>query len=639
MARPRLPDVLRISDEFRQALEYREAQAFQAMSEAYAQIERHLLSDFELLLRDVAEKGISPSRAVSTQRYKDLMRQLFEEQDRYAQFCTQIISNEQMAALRLGTQEAELLTGGALDPRLAELMTSWNRLPIEAIEAMVGFAADGSPLMPAMAARFGSAAPQVKQTLLQGVGLGWHPTKTARQLRGVLENDLLGNALTWARTEQIRASREASRRSYEANSHIVRGFRRHATLDDRTCAACLMLDGQFYPMVDGHIEPLADHPNGRCRMCPETISYEEILGLPRPPVDESHPWGGDVPTGQEWLQQKSPAEMRAWMESHVGKSSYDAWKAGKFQLGDIPKLNKNSAWGDSWTVKPLKDLLKGKKVSVTAEAVATPKVAVGADIRQRIIKMGDDTRQETERINAEIAELGQQGRELRDARRAAQQAGNYDLAESYRLQLEEIRRRDFELYDRRNKLAEETNAKARDALKVDNPAKTTLSRGRMKKERAERLERGHQFVNDIVGTGTVDGEVVEVETTREGRPYYSHTIYLNAASGEEDIAHEMGHWLEARDPEIRRKAVEFYERRTAGEEATWLGRGFAKDEIAKRDKFMDPYMGKVYTDDDGRIYSTEITSMGIGMLYTDPIRVATEDPDFFDFLIRTLRGL
>jgi hypothetical protein len=64
-----------------------------------------------------------------------------------------------------------------------------------------------------------------------------------------------------------------------------------------------------------------------------------------------------------------------------------------------------------------------------------------------------------------------------------------------------------------------------------------------------------------------------------------------------------------------------------GEALEWMGRGYNKSEKTRRDKFLDPYMGKDY----GRT-ATEILSMGLEMFYADPVQLAENDPDYFDFI-------
>ena len=60
--------------------------------------------------------------------------------------------------------------------------------------------------------------------------------------------------------------------------------------------------------------------------------------------------------------------------------------------------------------------------------------------------------------------------------------------------------------------------------------------------------------------------------------------------------------------------------------------------MTRPDKFLDPYMGKDYSNRAGLISGTEILTKGFEMLYNNPEELAEGDPDMFDFLWRILRG-
>ena len=96
--------------------------------------------------------------------------------------------------------------------------------------------------------------------------------------------------------------------------------------------------------------------------------------------------------------------------------------------------------------------------------------------------------------------------------------------------------------------------------------------------------------------------------------------------------HELGHRLEVTNPLVRRLEQEFYERRTANEKLETLRRitgnsAYSTKEKARKDKFLDPYMGKDY---DGSAY--ELVSVGLEMLYTKPHELI-KDPDYAKFIL------
>jgi hypothetical protein len=102
------------------------------------------------------------------------------------------------------------------------------------------------------------------------------------------------------------------------------------------------------------------------------------------------------------------------------------------------------------------------------------------------------------------------------------------------------------------------------------------------------------------------------------------------------VIHEFGHKLESSVPEIHKEALSFLERRTAGEEAKSLieltgVKEFGADEIAKKDNFMDPYIGKLYNHE-----ATEVVSMGMQYMYERPVEFAIKDPDHFNFILKVM---
>ena len=64
------------------------------------------------------------------------------------------------------------------------------------------------------------------------------------------------------------------------------------------------------------------------------------------------------------------------------------------------------------------------------------------------------------------------------------------------------------------------------------------------------------------------------------------------------------------------------------------GAGYTADKVVKKDKFIDPYMGKIYNDG-----ATELLSMGLEMLYRNPTKLAREDPELFNLILKIINGL
>ena len=139
----------------------------------------------------------------------------------------------------------------------------------------------------------------------------------------------------------------------------------------------------------------------------------------------------------------------------------------------------------------------------------------------------------------------------------------------------------------------------------------------------------------MVGKGTgLDYRPTTIYKTPEGRSYAkSNRVYLSSSAKAKSTMHELGHVLEHSDPNVREKALAFYDKRTAGEKSEWLGDDYDKGEFTKRDRFLNPYMGKDYAH-----HATEIVSMGMEYYWDDPAKLAREDPEYFDFIFDLLRG-
>ena len=189
----------------------------------------------------------------------------------------------------------------------------------------------------------------------------------------------------------------------------------------------------------------------------------------------------------------------------------------------------------------------------------------------------------------------------------------------------------IELQVARRKLA------ARELLAVDQPAqfKYKLFGDYWDSETWLTTERALDELRGLVDQDIVGDLVVKASGQLKGRSNAEvgrGVMNITVGSREKVIAHEFGHLLE-KNPTIREQAQAFLEQRTQGEQAEWLGDHYHEREITKRDRFIHPYMGKIYSDG-----YTEIVSMGLEFLYTQPYQFATNDPEYFDFIVKLVRG-
>jgi hypothetical protein len=187
----------------------------------------------------------------------------------------------------------------------------------------------------------------------------------------------------------------------------------------------------------------------------------------------------------------------------------------------------------------------------------------------------------------------------------------------------------------------------RSILQVDNPAKFTAVFDH-NMTATDKLSVGGALMqaSRMTSTKGLDGRPIAIRVDKGVRAYatdfgpdfrQSGEIVL-ANDAHRVAAHEFGHHIEFRNPEVKRRATEFLDRRTAGETARPLAEitnnsNYRAGEVAQSDKFINPYMGKRYNDG-----STEIISMGLEYFFSDPLKLAKDDPDYFMFMYDVLRA-
>jgi len=343
------PQIFAVMDAFRRSLLKRERASATRLVNAYGQTYQRLLPQIEALQRDI-EASVSPKawKRYKLARLKTLRKQIEYEVGNYAVFAEQEINIGARQAIEMAGKEARILTQAALPgvkPLDAQIMQSWNRLPTESVETLLGFMAEKSPLRQSMAHLGVGVADKVEKHLIEGIALGYNPRKVAAIIR-----EDLGEGLAWslrtARTTQLNAYREAQRANFIANDHVVKGWTWRCARGDLTCLSCIAMDGTKHSLE----ERLNDHWNGRCFKEPETKTYRE-LG-----IDADDPPSPVTEDAKSWFGKQPEATQRKMM----GNAKFDAWKAGKFDLNDLTKTSTDRVWGDMRVGTPLKDLVIGE---------------------------------------------------------------------------------------------------------------------------------------------------------------------------------------------------------------------------------------------------------------------------------------
>jgi hypothetical protein len=254
------------------------------------------------------------------------------------------------------------------------------------------------------------------------------------------------------------------------------------------------------------------------------------------------------------------------------------------------------------------------------------------ELREKILREHDTKEIEKafddyEKVSNEYGSLFKKYKATRDDKVYAELQATYDKLENARKTSEMLAKKDInEIHDILHYDKKGFNI---EAIMVGKGS------GAFTKHIQGQLDEISKFINpDIVKVKKV-GITQKGGRAKEARGVMS----LNAKSDIMTTAHEYGHVIEGMSNEVHRDTYGFFLVRTSGESDISLGRllphKYGSGEFCKKDKFLDPYMGKTYT---GRT-DTEILSMGMTMLFKNPLLLAKRDPEYFDVIMSVLRGL
>jgi SPP1 gp7 family putative phage head morphogenesis protein len=348
--------IYELAERHRAALLAQDAAASARMVEAYATAWQSIRRGIGQVIRDAAkaQAGLDAIRAEAPDdgkrvrraiakleqklllqaRYRALLTQTADALGQASTVAADAVTDAQRAVVGRAEEEAKAAVLASLGPEPvpgAELgiTARWNRVPQEAVEALVGQMGDGSPLGRVFTSFAGADAQAVRDRLLIGLVKGFNPNKIAEGVNKAIGGSL-ARATTIARTETLRSYRIAALDNYEANDDVVTGWRWHAHLGPRTCAACIAMHGKVFPLTT----EFGSHPNCRCAPVPVTATWEELgfgTGIPEPPTG---------PTGAEWLAQQDADTQR-----EVLGAKYEAYRTGTISLKQVVGYRNDPEWG------------------------------------------------------------------------------------------------------------------------------------------------------------------------------------------------------------------------------------------------------------------------------------------------------
>jgi hypothetical protein len=327
--------VQRMIGEFRQGMEAEEAVQMADMARTWLEIERRLQAQMELLAREAADlraasQPVTRAQLYRMKRYRDLLGQAQAETLKYQKWAAAEIAARQAEMAKLGVVQSQALIRESY-LEAGKVAARFNLLPVEAVEAMIGFAGNGTPLNDLLMADYPDTIERLTGTLIRATAQGINPRETAR----LMARDMSGNlqrALTISRTEQIRAYRTAAT-SQMKESGVVDGWIWRAALQDNTCLACLAMDGTEHELD----EELDDHPNGRCFKQPRIKGLEPLAAQ----------------SGADWFAAQSEETQRGMM----GDKRFEGWQQGQIEFSQLATVKHSDEWGSYVSVAPLEALI------------------------------------------------------------------------------------------------------------------------------------------------------------------------------------------------------------------------------------------------------------------------------------------
>lgn len=328
----------------RAALLRQDAATLSLVDRRWRVVQRRLQGDIDALIERIGDAPMTPAQLRRLQRYQDLLTQVDQQVQTYADSLTPTITAGQRTAIAQAGSHARALVVAQLGDN-----ATWNTLPVAATNEMIGRLSDGSPLADYLGQFGPKAAAAAEETLISGVVRGVGVKVLARELetifgkQGAADPGAIGRkAMLTSRQSILGAYRSASIETYKANSDIIEGWIWHASLSRRTCAVCWAMHGTLHT-VD---EPFSSHLACRCSPVPRTKSWE-ALGLTG--IPETRPTIEDGPTAFARLSEAEQREI-------LGPGRLRLWNSG-VPLSAMVEVTHDRKWGEGRGLRNLKEVM------------------------------------------------------------------------------------------------------------------------------------------------------------------------------------------------------------------------------------------------------------------------------------------
>lgn len=306
-----------------------------ALTESYKAILARLQADLDALTTRIAAaqaagETVGASWLAQDARARQLIADTEAEIRRYSGYAETVIANGQRAAALAALDTSEAVMAAAMGTPPPGVSVAFNRLPVGAIEQLVGNLGDGRPLSALLSQLGPTAAKAGRQALIEGLGKGLGPRAIAREFR-LATNESAVRALRISRQEINRSFRDAGLANLRLNTDVCSGWTWVCAGSKRTCAACYAKHGTFHKLD----EAFESHICCRCCCVPRTKSWSE-LGFGD--IPDTRP---EIPDRDTLFGRLSADEQR----SVLGVGAYDLWQAGEIALTDMAVPTRSRVWG------------------------------------------------------------------------------------------------------------------------------------------------------------------------------------------------------------------------------------------------------------------------------------------------------
>jgi SPP1 gp7 family putative phage head morphogenesis protein len=322
------PAVVRVAQRFKAELLAGETQHQYEMARRYLAVERALSDKIAALSEQVARlssqgRPVAVGMVYRLERWQELERQILAELASFNGWALEAIAARQAELGRVGVEAAQAM----LD--VAGIRVAYDRLPVDAVVQMAGFAGDGSPLSVLLSEAYPATVDAIGQALVNGVALGQNPKLVARAMRDAAGIGL-DRAFLVARTEELRAFRTATQAQYAAAG--VTTYQRVSARDDRVCIGCLAADGEVFETE----QSFDDHPACRC---------VAVCILP----GENRAFQS---TNESWFNAQDAAT-----QTHImGPGRLEAYESGAASWSDLWTRTDDPVWGGAIVPTPVSAL-------------------------------------------------------------------------------------------------------------------------------------------------------------------------------------------------------------------------------------------------------------------------------------------